>query len=426
MTNRFGWVKYGRRALVTNLVALIILLSGSGRAESAGERLPSPLRLQDVTRFAREHRAEVGAARARARAARERPAIVSGLEDPMIFPSLDHVPFMLHGLNWSLTVEQRFPLSRVLGNRRRAAESDFERARVDVQRAGLDVELDAARAFLMLEERRQMAQILQQQRALAQQFVAAAIGRYAAGTGAHADALRAEMEASRFDGAVRAIAAEVRGAELMLNASLGLDVEAFIPHLESSLVTAPPPSSNAVRRAALDQRPELRAGKAEIRKAEAEVSVMESMYAPMAMVRTGAASTMADGPGWMLMVGLSVPIWRERLGAGVAEAKAMVDMARSDVRGMRTMIEGEALSSREQVIALRERFLALKEQVVPRAEQTIPPTLAGYASGQLPLVSVIDAAQALWNAQSELVSAQFELGLARARLERAMANNWRP
>jgi outer membrane protein TolC len=277
----------------------------------------------------------------------------------------------------------------------------------------------------MLEERRQMAQILEEQRALARQFVNAAIGRYAAGTGGHADALRAEMEASRFDGAVRASAAEVRGAELMLNTSLGREADALIPPLESSPVTAPPPSAEAVRRAALGERPELRAGNAEIRRAEAEVSVMRSMYAPMAMVRTGAASTMSDGPGWMLMVGVSVPIWRGRLSAGVAEASAMVDMARSDVRGMRKMIEGEALFSREQVSALRERFLALKNEVVPRAQQTIEPTLAGYASGQLPLVSVIDAAQALWNAQSELVSAQFELGLAWARLERAMASEGR-
>jgi cobalt-zinc-cadmium efflux system outer membrane protein len=418
--------KSGRRSIAIHLFVLSMLISGLGAAQQADGSLPNPLRLQDVTRFAREHRAEIGAARARARAARERPAIVSGLEDPMIFPSLDHVPFMLHGVNWSLTVEQRFPLSRVLGNRRRAAEADFDRARADAERARLDVELDAAGAFLMLEERRQMAQILQEQRALAQQFVSAAIGRYAAGAGAHADALRAEMEASRFDGAVRAIAAEVRGAELMLNTSLGRTVDAFIPPLGDSLTTAVPPSQEAVRSAALGQRPELRAGSAEIRKAEAEVTVMKSMYAPMAMVRTGAATTMADGAGWMLMVGVSVPIWRQRLSAGVAEANAMVDMARSDVRGMRTMIEGDALSSRERVIALRERFLALNNEVVPRAQQTIPPTLAGYASGQLPLVSVIDAAQALWNAQSELVSAQFELGLAWARLERAMASSGRP
>jgi len=411
-----------RGIFAIGVLVLLLLASVNAAAQETERSLPSPLRLQDVVRFARSHRSEISAARARARAASERPAIVSGLEDPMVFPSLDHVPFMFNGVNWSVTVEQRFPLSKVRGNRQRAAEADAERARAEVGRARLDVELDSATAFLMLEERRQMVPILEEQRALAKQFVDAAIGRYAAGTGPHADALRAEMESSRFDGAVRAIAADVRAAEVMLNASLGRASRAPVPSLESSLSTALPPSAELVRKAALDRRPELRVGKAEISRAQAEVTVMESMYTPMAMVRTGPASTMADGPGWMLMVGLSVPIWRGRLGAGVAEANAMVDMAQSDVRAMRTMIEGEALSSREQVLAARERLLALRDEVVPRARQTINPTLGGYASGQLPLVSVIDAAQALWSAQSELVSAQFELGLARARLERATGN----
>jgi len=37
----------------------------------------------------------------------------------------------------------------------------------------------------------------------------------------------------------------------------------------------------------------------------------------------------------------------------------------------------------------------------------------------MPLVSVIDTAQALWSIEAELVSAEFELGLAWVRLQRA-------
>lgn len=404
------------------VLAASSVLSPAAFGQSAPDALPNPLSLRDVTAFVHTHREEIAAARAQARAASERPAIVSALEDPMVFASLDHVPFMLHGVDASLSVEQRFPLSKVLGNRRRAAEADADRAKAEVDRVGLDMDLDAVTAFLMLEERRQIAPILNEQRALAEQFVRAASARYAAGTGAQADALRAEMEVARFDGAVRAITEDIRAAEAMLNASLGRSATAEVPDLGNSLVVSLPPPAGAVRRAALDQRPELRAGRAEIRRARAETSVMRSMYAPMAMVRTGPAYTMPDGAGWMLMVGVSVPIWRSRLSAGVAEAQAMEEMARSDVRAMQTMIEGQALVAREQLLAARERLLALAQQVVPRARQTMQPTLAGYASGQLPLVSVIDAAQALWNAQSELVSAQFELGLAWARLQRATAN----
>lgn len=59
--------------------------------------LPSPLSLGDVIRLAGERRDEIQAARARIRAGEARPTIVSALEDPMISPSLDHLPFMVGG-----------------------------------------------------------------------------------------------------------------------------------------------------------------------------------------------------------------------------------------------------------------------------------------------------------------------------------------
>jgi outer membrane protein TolC len=284
----------------------------------------------------------------------------------------------------------------------------------------LDVELDATSAFLMLQERREMAKVLEEQRALAEQMTRAATARYAAGTGPQADALRAQIEAARLDGQRRAAAAEVRAAEVMLNVSLGRPAGAPVPPLEAPARATAPPAPEQVLAAALDARPELRAGTAEIDRAQAEVAAMQSMYAPMAMVRTGPSYTMTDGPGWMVMVGVSVPLWRDKLRSGVAEAEAMAEMARSDLAAMKRMVEGEALSAREQVAASRERYLSLRDEVVPRAQQAIDPSLAGYASGQLPLVSVIEAAQALWMAQMELISAQFELGMAWARLGRAM------
>lgn len=45
----------------------------------------------------------------------------------------------------------------------------------------------------------------------------------------------------------------------------------------------------------------------------------------------------------------------------------------------------------------------------------IEPAVAGYAAGQLPLVSVIEAVQALWLVQAAVIAADTELGLAWAR-----------
>jgi cobalt-zinc-cadmium efflux system outer membrane protein len=408
--------------------ATALLVAHGARAQHSTvaeptDALPNPLRIEDVVRYARTHRAELLAARARARAAAERPAIVSALEDPMVSPSLDHLPFKLDGADVSLTVEQRFPLSGVLGHRERAAQADARREQSQLKRVGLDVELNAAEAYLMLRERRQMLRVLEEQRELAQQFVAAAHARYAAGAGAQADALRAEIEVARLAGAVRSTTAQIRANEIMLNASLGRSTQAAVPELDEAVADAQPLAAEAIRTAALARRPELSVGDAEISRAHAEVSAMQSMYSPMAMVRTGPAYTMMEGAGWMLMVGISVPLWRGKLRAGVNEAEAMLEMAQADRSAMRRMVEGEALSSREETIAARELYLALRDEIVPRALQAIEPALAAYASGQLPLVSVIEAAQALWSSQAELLSAQSELGLAWARLHRALGES---
>ena len=265
-----------------------------------------------------------------------------------------------------------------------------------------------------------MAAVLVEQRGLAGQMVRSATARYASGTGAQADVLRAEMELARLEAFARAATADVRGAEAMLNAALARPATASVPPLVANPLTAAPAEVAEAIRAAIDARPELRAGRAEIDRAEAETRAMRSMYLPMATVRTGPAYTMTEKFGWMLMIGVSIPLWRGRLNAGVSEAESMATMAREDVFAMQRMIEGEAAKAREDVISAQERYLAFRDKVVPKAKQAADASLAGYVSGQLPLVSVVEAAQALWMAQGDQIMAEAELGLAWARLGRAL------
>ena len=402
------------------VATLIWTLAVPARADDA---LPAPLRVGDVVAIARQRRSEIIAARARAAATAQRPAIVSALDDPTISASIDHLPFSELGgrmpmFDRSFTIEQTFPLSRLRGHRRAGAEADWRRQRASTDRAVLDVELDAAGAFWMLVQVRATVEIVAQQYALAEQLVAAALARYTSNTGTQSDVLRAQIEVARLDAERRALAAEVRGAEVMLNTSLARAADGAIPALDAVLPETMPPARDAISRAAI-RRPELRMGQAEIERAEADVRVMRSMYAPMAMLRTGPAYTMEAGNGWMLMIGITLPIWRGKLRAGVVEASSMVEMANADLDAMRRMIDGQALAARETVIATRERYLALRDAIVPRAEQAIAPTMAAYTAGQLPLVSVVEAVQTLWSLQGQREVARAELGIAWARLARA-------
>jgi outer membrane protein TolC len=407
-------------ALLFLLLTMPAIAPGTAVAQ-AKQPLPSPLTLGDVMRIAGERRDEIQAAQARIRAGEARPAIVSALADPMISPSLDHKPFGMSGADYSLTIEQQIPLSGIRRNRRASALADVDRLRAEANRATLDVGIDAATAFLMLQERRRTAALVDEQIAFARDVVNAANARYASGTAPQSDVLRAEVEVARLEALARGLAGEVRGAEAMLNTSLALDADNPVPPLAPVVLTRPVPSWPSIR-GSLTSRPELAAGRAEIARAEAEVRVMRDMSKPMATIRTGPASTMAEGRGWMAMVGLSLPIWRGKLRAGVAEAQAMRAMSEADLRAMTRMVEGQAAAAVSQVQAARDRQAALTSNVLPRARMAIEPAVAGYAAGQLPLVSVIEAIQSLWLVQSELIAADTELGLAWARLGRAIGS----
>lgn len=406
-------------------MALLLVVAAMARPADAAAQttpaLPSPLRLADAIRLASERRAEVEAARARTRAGEARPTIVGALEDPMISPAIDHLPFMLNGADVSVTIEQRIPLSGLRGHRRASALADVDRLRAETTRTALDVSLEAASAFLMLHERRRTIDLLNEQLTFARDVVTAANARYAGGNAPQSDVLRAEVEVARLSATLAALGGQGRAAEAMLNASLGLETDTPVPPLAAVNLDRPLPSWPAVS-ATLTSRPELTAGRADIARAAADVQVMRDMYRPMATVRTGPSYTMADGRGLMFMVGVSLPLWRGRLRAGVAEAEAMRAMADADLQAMTRMIEGDAASALNELQGARDRQLAIRDDVVPRARAAIDPAVAGYAAGQLPLVSVIEALQALWAIQVDLVVAEIQVGLASVRLGRAMGS----
>ncbi len=403
------------------VAALCVTVPLGLAAGEPAEPLPSPLSLREVVQLANDRRDEIAAARARVRAGEARPAIVSALPDPMLSPSLDHLPFMWGGANWSATIEQQIPISGIRRHRRTSALADLERLRADTSRTGLDVGLQAATAFLMLQERRRTQALIEEQRAFARDVVTAANARYSAGTAPQADVLRAEVEVARLEAQARALNGEVRSAEAMLATSLAMDAGIPVPPLAVLTIEQSPPGWPSIK-SALATRPELLAGRAEVARAEAEIEVMRDMYRPMATIRTGPAYTMAEGKGWMAMVGVSLPIWRGKLRAGVAEAQAMRAMSEADLRAMARMIEGEAAVALAQVQAAGERQRALTGDVLPRARMAIDPAVAGYAAGQIPLVSVIEAVQALWQVQGDVIAADVELGLAWTRLGRAIGS----
>jgi len=273
----------------------------------------------------------------------------------------------------------------------------------------------------MLHEARRTREIVAAQQQLASQLAAAAAARYGASQGGRPDVLRAETELARLTAEERALASDIAAAEAMLLANLGRPTGEPVPVLAIAIDLGEPPPVEPELRRARSRRPELTAMRAGLEGAAAEVDVMRSMYAPMARLGVGSAYTMEEGHGAMFVVGLSIPIWRGRLSAGVSEARAMQRMASADLQAMERMIEGEVAGAHEVVRAALARVRAARDDVLPRAHQAVESALASYGAAQVSMVTVLAATQALWETELALVQSEVNLELARARLRRATA-----
>jgi outer membrane protein TolC len=289
-----------------------------------------------------------------------------------------------------------------------------------VTRVSLDLERDALAAFYVLWERRGEAEVIDEQLTLAEQVAAAVTARFQAGQGSQGDMLRAQAEIERLHGERAAQADLVAGAEAMLTATMGLPTTTAVPKLTPPSLDRAPPSLDDSLGSAEKIRPELGEMDARIDESDAQIDVMKSMYSPMAFLRAGPSYTMTEGNGVMLIVGVSIPLWRGKLSAGVREAKHMAAMAREDRAAMSRVIEGDVASARADVLAARERTIALRDKIVPTTQQAVDAELVAYASGQVPLVSVLDALGALWTARRDLIASEAELGDAWAQFDRAI------
>lgn len=407
-------------------VALALSLAPPGASaqdDTAPSRLPDPLSLASAMQIAREQRREVGVASSAADAAAYRPSIVNVPEDPMVMGRLIHLPLPdAMGADWSVMVQQMFPLSDVLGARARTAEADARRLRHGVGTAELDVELEAAMAFLDVYYARALAQLVDRQIALAAQLVAASEARYGAAMGSQTEVLRSETELARLRAARLAVDGRIAGAEGMLAAALAQESETAIPLLSPPAddPDLDPVRARALVSRALDARPELAASREAIAQARSQVDVMEQMYFPSAMIQIGGGSTMAGGPGLMGMLGISVPIFRDRLDSGVGEARSMVAMSEDELAAMQRMIEGQVASAVGAVRAARAQRDAMREEVVPRAGQAVDAALAQYGAAEVPQVTVVEAMRALFAIEIETLGAEIEAAMAEARLRRAV------
>jgi outer membrane protein TolC len=354
-------------------------------------------------------------------AATEEIPQASSLEDPMA--SLSMAPRSIGSsearFGEVLRLAQSFPFPGTL--RLRADVAEANAAAAEQRFEGVRQRLATAASFLYddywLVGR--ALEITAQHIDLLQSFQRVATSRYATGLAPQQAPIQAEVEAAHLRHRQVVLRSERRKVVARLNALLHRPARSRLP---------PPPdrldvdtSTGVAVEDDPPSRPEVAAQRAEVEALRVRVDLEELRKRPDFEVTTSYNSMWGTPEHrWTVGLGLRLPLQRKRLHAAVAEAEARLAVGESTLVALTDTVAAEVESALASLEEAEHVVRLYRDRVLPAASDQVAAARAGFESGEVSMLGLIDAARNLLTAELNLEEALAGVSSARVELDRAL------
>ncbi len=209
------------------------------------------------------------------------------------------------------------------------------------------------------------------------------------------DVLRAQIEQDRLATEIANLDDSRSPLLAQFRAALGLAAEQPNPPVPAQFESTPLDlSSDQLFASALARNPRLKAMEAEVRRADASLRLAYKARVPDFNV--GVEVDAKASPVFVTpQLGVTLPIWRDKIAAEIAGAQAGQRAAQARLSAEQIAL---AVEFAEKSFMFREssRNLALlQERLLPKAQQSLEVARAGYTAGQSTFIDLLDA-QRTW------------------------------
>jgi outer membrane protein TolC len=253
-----------------------------------------------------------------------------------------------------------------------------------------------------------------------------ALGKYRVALKQHPDVIKAQVELGKLEDHLLTLERRTESASARLRAAVGMPGELTLPVPGTLEVAETPVDGDAIKRAALDDNPDLQAMLHTIESTSAGVRVAGKSQWPdlvlgLDYIDVGPA-VIPNQPdsgqnAFMVSVGVSVPLWFGANGERKREAEAKQRSAEHnyvDARNRLAALIERSLFQYED--ALRKTRL-YRDGLVPKAHQSLNANYTAYQADETDFLNVLDAQRQLLDFQLQLERSRANLAIARATLE---------
>ncbi len=359
---------------------------------------------------------------------------VTALDDPIVTDAFQ--PFDTYSVQTAagrgpntLTLSQRLPWLSKLRVRGEVAEQDAKIALTRLAQSQLKIIEDVKLAYYDLAYNQEAIEIIKSDQILLEQLLKFADARYRTGTTSQQDVLRAEVELEQLEDILIALRRELGLSQADLAKILHTSPNANLQAVSDIEIPPVPEQIDALYEEAIRCRPELQERLHAIIRAERTQELARLNYYPDFNVGLGWQAITADSAispvtnsndNVALLLGVTLPIWRDKLDAGVREAENRIlesarryDASRDDTFRLirRLIVRADALGQQIELFDGR---------IIPLAEQTLRVSTADYRVNKVDFQQILDNWTDLLNFHLQLIRFEADLNQTLASLERVV------
>jgi len=316
---------------------------------------------------------------------------------------------------------QEFPGPGKLRARAAAANAESQAKYFAFESAALQTAFNLKQAYYRLCFLNDQLRINRQTLSLLDDLERIARAQNEVGKATLQDVLRARMERDRVQTDIANLDDSRKPLLAAFKAALGLTHDQPDPPVPARLETTTVNlNSDELLQIAFARNPQLRALAADVRAAEAGIALAYKSRVPdfsLGLMADAKASPTMFRP----LAGLTLPIWRDKIAAEIAQAQANELAARSRLSAAQIQL---AVDFAEQTFAYREigRNLDLLEhRLIPTARQSLEIARAGYLAGTIDFFNLMDTERTLLNFELSAVEARTQREIVLSRLSLLIA-----
>ncbi|WP_235935373.1 TolC family protein [Candidatus Laterigemmans baculatus] len=400
---------------------------------TAVQDAPAPQPVEYYIARALQSHPRLAAARLRVAAATQEIPQARALSDPTwnntFWPIEDNALQTAGGrIAHQMMLQQQVPWPEKLRARAAIASREVGIARAELEQAEREITEAVRLAYYELWYATEAIAVVEDNRALVSDLVTLAETRYRTG-GAQQDVLRAELEAERLEDELIRLRSQRTAAQADLGALLQRPLELAPEPVRELNLPENAGELDQLVDAALACSPELRELAWQIaRDRERERLACLQRYPDFqlgvgwsAVTEDDALSGVANGnDNLSFMLGMTLPVWREKIDAGVREAAANRAATARTREAEEDAIYGRIRRLLAEAEGLFQQLELYRTRIIPRTERTLQLATADYRGERVDFFSLIDIYQELLVYQVQIARMEASLAGTLARLDRAV------